>query len=137
VANIENINEVKEYLDKAKIFYLSTVDGDKPKCRPFGFNMVYDGKLWFGAGTFKNCYKQMIANPNVEIVATDGRGFLRYYGKAVFDDNPEIFEEACKAAPYIPKMYNDETGHKLGMFYLSDATAEFCGLNGIEKSLEM
>jgi len=99
--------------------------------------MVYDGKIWFGAGTHKNCYRQMKENPNVEIVATDGKGFLRYYGKAVFDENPVIFEQACKEAPYIPKMYNEKTGYQLGMFYLRDATAEFCGLNGVEKSLEM
>lgn len=132
-----NVEKVNAYLEKAQIFYVTTVDGDKPKCRPFSFKMVRNGKLYFGVGTFKNCYRQLQANPNIEIVASDGRGFLRYYGKAIFDDDPALFEQACAEADYIPKMYNEKTGHKLGMFYLADATAEFCNLMGVEESLKM
>lgn len=132
-----NEEKVYEYLDKAQIFYVTTVDGDKPKCRPFSFKMMYEGKIWFGVGTFKDCYKQLEKNPNMEIVASDGRGFLRYYGKAKFDNNPAIFQAACQAADYIPKMYNEKTGHVLGMFYLEDATAEFRNLVGIQESLSL
>lgn len=132
-----NVEKVNEYLDKAQIFYVSTIDGDKPKCRPFGFKMIHDGKLYFGVGTFKNCYRQMQENPNTEIVASDGQGFLRYYGKAVFVDDPALFEQACAEADYLPKMYNEQTGRKLGMFYLADATAEFCSLFQVEESLSL
>ena len=29
-----DLSKIKEYLDNAKVFYLTTVDGDKPKRRP-------------------------------------------------------------------------------------------------------
>lgn len=132
-----NIEKVVNYLDKANIFYVTTEDGDKPKCRPFSFKMVYDNKIYFGVGTFKDCYHQLEQNPNVEICASDGKGFLRYYGKAVFDDNPDILVKAFEIAPYLPKMYNDTNCHKLGMFYLADATAEFRRLMDIEESVSL
>lgn len=133
----ENIKEVKEYLDKTKIFYLTTVDGDKPKARPFGFNMIADDHIYFGVGTFKDCYKQMVANPNVEICTSDGQTFIRIYGKVKFDDRPELFEQACREADYLSKMYNEKTSKKLGMFYIEGATVEFRTLTGIIKTVKM
>jgi len=132
-----NLEKLNNYLDECKIFYVTTVDGDKPKCRPFSFKMIRDNKMWFGVGTFKDCYKQLEKNPNIEIVASNGQGFIRYYGKATFVDDDNLFKEACKEAPYIPQMYNETNGNKLGMFYLSDAIVEIRGLKGIEESFKM
>ena len=55
-----NIEKVNQFLDEAKIFYFLTTDGDKPKGRPFGFHMLDDGKLYFGCGTFKNVFSQLM-----------------------------------------------------------------------------
>ena len=132
-----NTEKVWDYLDKAQIFYVTTVDGDQPKCRPFSFKMKANGRIYFGVGTFKDCYRQLEANPKLEIVASDGKGFLRYYGRAVFDDDPALFRQACAEADYIPKMYNEKTGHELRMFYLGEATAELRSLAGIQESLAM
>lgn len=132
-----NLEKLNNYLDACKIFYIATVDGDKPKCRPFSFKMINDNKMWFGVGTFKDCYKQLKKNPNIEIVASNGQGFIRYYGKAKFVDDDNLFKEACKEAPYIPQMYNETTGNKLGMFYLEDAIVEIRDLKGIEESFKI
>lgn len=40
----------------------------------------------------------MQKNPHVEICTSDGKGFLRYYGKAVFDDNPAVVKRAFEEA---------------------------------------
>lgn len=134
---MNGVEKVLEYLDKTGMFFVTTLDGGHPKCRPFSFKMEYDGKIYFGVGTFKECYRQLAANPNVEICASDGKGFLRYYGKAVFVDDKEILAAAFKSADYLEKMYNPETGRKLRMFYLADATAEFRNLFSIEESIKM
>ena len=132
-----NVEKVMNYLDNAKIFYVTTVDGDKPKCRPVSFKIAYKNKIYFGEGTFKNVYRQMQENPNVEICASDGKGFLRYYGKAVFVDDAVLLEEAFKTAPYLKNMYNETTGRTLRMFYLADAVAEFRDLMTVKESLTM
>ncbi|HIZ64315.1 MAG TPA: hypothetical protein H9809_00145 [Candidatus Blautia pullicola] len=55
----------------------------------------------------------------------------------IFVENPEILKKAFETADYLPKMYNEKTGHKLGMFCLDEAVAEFCSLRGVEESLDM
>lgn len=133
-----NIEKVMDYLDKAKVFYVTTEDGDKPKCRPFSFKMIYDGKICFGCGTFKDVYKQLTANPNVEICAFDGSGnFLRYYGKAAFLEDPDAEKAALEVMPGLKNIYNVKTGRHLGVFCLEDATAEFRSLFKVEEALEM
>lgn len=131
-------NNVKviDFLNKANVFYLTTVDGDKPKCRPVSFKMEHDGKIYFGVGTFKEVYKQICDNPNIEICACTGSDFLRFYGRAEFDTNPAVAEMALDKLPMLRKIYNEQTGFKLGMFYLTNATAEFRSMMGIQETIQ-
>lgn len=101
-----NEEKVWDYLDKAQVFYVTTVDGDHPKCRPFSFKMMANGKIYFGVGTFKDCYRQLTRNPKIEIAASDGKGFIRYYGKAVFDDDPAPRLKRQKS-PAAPGFFNN------------------------------
>lgn len=130
-----NLEKVATYLDKASTYYLTTVDGDKPKCRPIGVNILLDDKLYFCVGTFKEVYRQMTTNPYVEICALGEGGFLRYYGKAVFESDDTLAQKILnESAPYLKSIYNDETGYKLGVFHLENATAEFRSMLKIEES---
>lgn len=121
---MSNIGKVDEFLTNSKVFYLATVDGDKPKCRPLGFHLLDDDRIYFGVGTFKNVYKQLEVNPNLEIVAFDGERFLRYFGKAVLEDNESIVNKAFDLMPEIAEVYKSN-GWQMGIFYVDDATAEF------------
>jgi uncharacterized pyridoxamine 5'-phosphate oxidase family protein len=38
------------FIKENPTFYFATVDGDKPKVRPFGFFIKFNGKLYFGMG---------------------------------------------------------------------------------------
>lgn len=106
------------------MFFLATVDGDRPKLRPLGAHFEIDGKIVFGVGDFKNVYAQMKANPLVEIVACKPNGeWLRYTGKAMFETDPKYAAAALEAMPNLKQVYNDETGHRLMMFHLEDAAA--------------
>ena len=118
-------------------FFLNTVEDGRPKSRPISFHMLKDGGNYFGVGAMKEVYRQMQENPYVELCASDGKGFLRYYGKAVFVDDAVLLEEAFKTAPYLKNMYNETTGRTLRMFYLADAVAEFRDLMTVKESLTM
>lgn len=133
---MENLQKVSDYLTKTGVYYLTTIDGNKPKCRPIGLNLIDSGKLYFGVGTFKEVYKQMEANPNVEICATDGPAFLRYYGEVVFEDNEALVNKVLELNPGLKNIYNEETGLKMGMFYLKNAVAEFRMLNDLKEKIE-
>ncbi|WP_296845864.1 pyridoxamine 5'-phosphate oxidase family protein [uncultured Methanobrevibacter sp.] len=36
---LEGAERIDEFLNEAKVFFLATVDGDKPKNRPLGFHL--------------------------------------------------------------------------------------------------
>ena len=132
---MSDIEKVDELLTKAEVFYLSTVDGNKPKVRPLGFHLLKDDKIYFGVGTFKTVYKQMEENPNVEIAAWDGDHFLRYYGVANLDKQEEIAKEALSLMPEVAQLYN-ANGWEMGIFYLDNATAEIRNMMEVEETYE-
>lgn len=118
------MSKVYDFLKEAGVFYLATVDGDQPKCRPLGAVMEADGKVLFGVGDFKAVYRQLEANPKTEIVAAKPDGhWLRYTGVAVFESDPKYAEAMLDANPGLRGIYNEETGNKMMMFHLEDATA--------------
>lgn len=130
---MNELQKVEDYLKQVDFFSVATVDGDKPKCRPLAFHLYLNDCLYFGTGTFKEVYKQLKANPNVEICACNGEGFLRYYGRAVFEKDDTIAGMVLSKAPAMQKIYNKETGLKLGIFHLENATAEFRTKMGISE----
>ncbi len=118
------MSKVNDFLTEAGVFYLATCDGDQPKARPLGAHLEADGKILFGVGDFKNVYKQLAANPKTEIVAAKPDGhWLRYTGKAVFEDDPKYAEMMLDAMPQLRDIYNETTGNKMMVFHLEDATA--------------
>ena len=119
-----NTEKVNDFLTETKVFYIATVDGDKPKARPIGFKMLDGDKLWFGIGTFKDVYKQLVKNPNIEIVATKEDGtWLRYYGTAEFVNDTTLENKCIDMLGPVGQMYRDN-GWQMGMFYIKNAHAE-------------
>lgn len=118
------MSKINDFITEAGVFYLATVDGDKPRLRPLGAHMEMDDKVIFGIGDFKDVYKQMVKNPNVEIVACKQDGhWLRYSGKAVFETDEKYAEAMLDGAPHLRKIYNAETGKKMMCFHIEEATA--------------
>lgn len=117
------MNKVKDFLAETNVFFLATVDGNRPKLRPLGAFLEADGKLMFGVGDFKSVYKQLLANPFVEMVACKPNGhWLRYTGKAVFEPDSKYAAQMIKDY-HLEAVYNEQTGNKLMVFHLDDATA--------------
>lgn len=130
------MSKINDYLTKAGVFFLATVDGDQPKLRPLGAHLEMDDKVIFGVGDFKAVYRQMVANPKVEIVACiDGGHWMRYTGKAVFETDEKYAEAMLDGMPHLRGIYNDETGHKMMCFHLEEATAVDIPLMGEGESL--
>ncbi len=130
------MSKINDFLSEAGVFFLATVDGDQPKIRPLGLHMEMDGKVLFGIGDFKNVYKQMVKNPKVEIVASKPDGhWMRYTGKAVFEEDNKYAEAALEGAPHLKAIYNEQTGNKMMMFHLEDATCVDITVMGEGESL--
>ena len=130
------MSKINDFLNEAGVFFLATTDGDQPKVRPLGLHIEMDGKVLFGIGDFKDVYKQMVKNPKVEIVASKPDGlWMRYTGPAVFEQDEKYANAALEANPYLKNIYNEQTGNKMMMFSLTDATCVQIKVMGEGESL--
>ena len=133
---MSNAAKVNEYLDKAKIFYFLTTDGDQPKGRPFGLHLLVDGKIYFGCGTFKNVYKQLTKNPKVEVLAVLEGEFMRYDGTAKVVKDDALLARVREALPQVMAMY-DKNNWEMGLFYLENGHAEIRGLMDLKEEFDV
>ena len=133
---MSNAEKVHEFLNKAKTFYFLTTDGDQPRGRPFGFQLLSDGVLYFGCGTFKNVFKQLTANPRVEVLALNGDEFLRYDGSAKVVKDEALLAKVREAMPQIMALY-DRNGWEMGLFYLENGHAEIRGLFDVKEEFDV
>ena len=118
------MEEVFEFFKKAGVFYLATVDGDKPRVRPFGAINIFEDKIYIQTGKVKNVSKQMQINPNVEICAfTEGK-WLRVEAKVVRDDRREAKVSMLEANPSLKGMYSADDDNT-EVLYLENAKATF------------
>lgn len=131
------MNEVLKFLRDNPVFYLATVDGNLPKVRPFGFVMEYEGKLYFCTNNQKNVYKQLKANPHMEISTASKTGeWIRLCGKAVFNTTKQTKQAALETMPALSKMYSvDDSVFEL--FYIEDGEVVFCDMKGASRTVKL
>lgn len=125
---------INDFLTEVGTFTLATSDAHgNPHCRPIGYHLLRDDTLYFAVGTFKEVYRQLQENPNVEICAVQGARFLRYFGEVEFEPKDALATEIVEHSPALQKVYNEETGHKLAVFHLENATAELHRMSQLEE----
>ena len=118
------MEKVLEFLKQAGTYYLATIDGDKPRVRPFGTINEFEGKLYIQTGKVKNVSKQIHANPNFEISAFLNGDWIRVSGKLVEDTRVEAKVAMLDAYPDLKSMYSAED-ENTEVFYMTDVTATF------------
>ena len=121
----EGIDKVYYFLNDAQTYYLATVDGDKPRVRPFGTILLSDGKLYIQTGKVKDVSRQIGENPFVEICAYMNGSWIRIAAELVEDDNHDVKVAMLEKMPTLKAMYSADD-ENMQMFWLKDATATIC-----------
>jgi len=125
------MNEVVKFLQDNPVQYLATVGRDgKAKCRPFMFACEKDGKLWFCTNNTKEVYKDMQANPFVQLsVSSPSFAWIRLDGKAVFENDREV-KETCMKNPIVKSQYGTADNPIFVVFFLENAHAVIADFSG-------
>lgn len=132
------MNEVLKFITEAKTFYISTVDGNKPRVRPFGFIMEHEGKIYFSTTNQNKLFKQLSTNPYCEIctVSSDGK-WIRVNGKAVFDPRIEVKSKVFEVMPELKNAYKSADNPNLETFYLENAEATIYSFTDQPKTITL
>ena len=129
------MKEVYDFLKKASVYYLATVEGDQPRVRPFGTVDIFEGRLYIQTGKAKNVASQMKANPKIEISAMSADGkWIRLCAEAVLDDNIAAQEHMLDAYPSLKAMYQPGDGNT-EVYYLKNAEAQICSFTEAPKTV--
>lgn len=119
------MNEVYQFLKECETYYLATIDGNKPRVRPFGTIDMFEGKLYIQTGKRKSVSKQMKENPNIEISGMNGGKWIRVEAEAVLDERTEAQKHMLDEYPSLQGMYQPGDGNT-EVFYLKNVTAQIC-----------
>lgn len=118
------MERVCEFLKKAGVYYLATVEGNQPRVRPFGTAHIFEGKLYIQTGKSKSVSRQLAANPKAEICAFHQGTWVRIAGELVEDDRVEAKKAMLDAYPNLRDRY-DENDDNTQVLYFRNATATF------------
>ena len=129
------MERVCEFLKKAGVYYLATVEGDQPRVRPFGTAHIFEGKLYIQTGKVKPVSKQIANNPKVEICAFKDGTWLRLAGELVNDDRIEAKKSMLDVYENLRGMYN-ENDDNTQVLYIENAIATFSSFGAPDEVLK-
>ena len=129
------MKRVCDFLKKAGVYYLATVDGDQPRVRPFGTAHIFEGKLYIQTGKVKPVSKQLEANPKAEICAFKDGAWLRVAGELVNDDSIEAKKSMLDAYSNLRGMY-DENDDNTQVLYFEHGVAIFASFGAPAEVVE-
>ena len=130
------MKEVQEFLKECGVYYLATVDNNEPKVRPFGTIEIFEDKLYIQTGKSKDVYKQILANPKVEISAFKDGKWIRLSGKLVPDDRREAKKDMLDKNPSLRGMYNEDDDNTI-VLYFKNAKATIYSFTEPPKVIEL
>lgn len=129
------MKRVYDFLKKAEVYYLATVEGDQPRVRPFGTINEFEGKLYIQTGKVKPTSHQLMANPKAEICAFMEGKWLRIACELIEDDRIEAKKSMLDAYPNLRGMYDENDGNTQ-VFYMQNAVATFSSFGGAREVIK-
>lgn len=116
------MKEVQEFLKECGVYFLGTIEDNKPRVRPFGTAEIFEDHLYIQTGKKKEVFKQIEKNNQVELCAFKDGKWLRVSGKLICDDRIEAKKDMLDKNPDLRGMY-DENDDNTIVLYFEDATA--------------
>lgn len=125
------MKETFEFLKKLEVNYLSTIDNNKPSCRPFGDPVLFNNKIYVLTNKQKNVSKQIAKNNHVCIVAYDDENWIRINCELI-DDSENIDAKKAIIAEFD---WAEEAGYTLDnqdfqALYIKNASATIYDVDG-------
>lgn len=147
MTNDLSLQDVASYLDNIGIQFLATIGLDgKPKVRPMQYMILDDGKLWFCTSSEKDVYKELQANPALELCGCKleeneiQTPWIRFSAEAVFEERQDIRDAIIEKSSIVNALYSKMRKNPIfKVFYLKNIDGWMTNLGnvkGLEKRAE-
>ena len=110
--------QIFEIINKNPVFFLATTEGGEPRVRGMMLYKADEAGIVFHSGPFKDVYKQIVKNPNVQMCFYDAAQNIqiRVRGALELSDDPALKEEIA-AHPTRAFMQGWKVGKTKEEFY--------------------
>ena len=129
------MKEVQEFLKECGVYYLATIEDNKPKVRPFGTAEIFENHLYIQTGKKKDVFKQIEKNNNVEICAFKDGKWIRVSGNLILDDRIIAKKDMLDKNPNLRGMY-DENDDNTAVLYFERGKATIYSFTEEPKVIE-
>jgi uncharacterized pyridoxamine 5'-phosphate oxidase family protein len=126
-----DLDEIAKSLGQA--FFIATVDAEgKPRVRPFGIAVPFQGHLWFATNSEKKVFKELEQNPFTEISAFNGaKGeWWRVHGRVHFADEPALRKILFEVLPALNAAYKGPDDPVIRTFWVEGAADYYSFASG-------
>lgn len=113
------MKEVQKFLKECGVYYLATVEDNKPRVRPFGTAEIFENHLYIQTGKKKDVFKQIAKNPNVEICGFKDGKWIRVKGKLIPDDRIIAKKDMLDKNPNLRNMYDENDDNTIVLYFES------------------
>jgi pyridoxamine 5'-phosphate oxidase len=122
--------EVLEFITKNPTAYMATVEGNKPHVRAMGTFRADEKGIIFSMQSYKDVYKQLMANPEVELCYHVGTVVVRVSGQLVPIDDLELKKQIMEKRPFYKPGVEKEGWSHVGAFIMKNAKAHVLDMKG-------
>ena len=147
MTNDLSLQDVANYLDNIGIQFLATIGLDgKTKVRPMQYMILDDVKLWFCTNSEKDVYKELQANPALELCGCELEEneiqppWIRFSAEAVFEERQDIRDAIIEKSSIVNALYSKMRENPIfKVFYLKNIDGWMTNLGnvkGLEKRAE-
>ena len=141
MTNDLSLQDVANYLDNIGIQFLATIGLDgKPKVRPMQYMILDDGKLWFCTNSEKDVYKELQANPALELCGCKleeneiQTPWIRFSAEAVFEERQDIRDAIIEKSSIVNALYSKMRKNPIfKVFYLKNMDGWMNNLGNVKE----
>ena len=99
------MQQALQFLQEHNEIALATCEGNLPKIRIFQIMKQEGADLYFATSAEKAVYKELTANPNVEVLAFAGKISVRCSGIVNFNVEDDVKRWIYDNNPVLPRLY--------------------------------
>ena len=109
------VKEITGILAETPMCFVATVSGNEPRVRAFQYQFEQDGKLWFCTARSKDVFRQLQANPAVQVCAVrQDMTWLRVSGKVSLEDNRAVKERILSEVAHLVQRHDRRPDDRRG-----------------------
>ena len=131
------MREICDILRECEIYYLATIDKNRPKVRPFSTIDIYNNRLYILTGSNKDVSKEIQRNNRVELCALmDEENWIRVSGTLIISDDEDAKKCVLESNPHMKKSFR-ATDETLEVLYFDKLEAKIYCMDEEIKTIEV